>query len=58
MSKFNFLRVIENIREVKRVLPPILANDAKRFFLDSFRNGGWDGVEWKTPERKIPGTNA
>ena len=57
-SRFNFIRVIQNIREVKRVLPPILANDAKRYFLDSFRKSGWDSVPWKTPERKIPGTGA
>ena len=42
MSKFGFDRVLRNIEQVKRDLPPILANDGQRFFYDSWQKQGWD----------------
>jgi len=58
MSKFNFQRVIDNIEQTKRELPVLLANDAQKFFLASFRNQGWDGEPWQEVQRRIEGTNA
>lgn len=57
MSKFNFDRVQRNIEQLKRELPIVLANDAQRFFNQSFVKQGWEGHNWQTPKRKIPGTN-
>lgn len=58
MSKFNFERVKNNIEQMKRELPEILANDALRYFNDSFKKQGWEGQPWKIPQRKIAGTKA
>lgn len=55
-DKFGFERVINNIYAVKKELPVVLANQAQRFFADSWKQQGWEGVEWKTPNRRIPGT--
>lgn len=56
MSKFNFSRVLQNMNQLKRELPQELANDAQKFFNNSFRQQGWDGQTWKVPQRRIPGT--
>jgi hypothetical protein len=57
MSKFNFHQVIENIDQVKRELPALLANDAQKFFLVSFRNQGYNGEAWAEVKRRMgPGT--
>lgn len=55
-TKFNFDRVLANVDKMKQELPRVLANDAVRYFNDSFRKAGWDGQRWETPKRKIPGT--
>lgn len=57
-SKFNFGRVIENMRRVKKELPITLANDIKNDFLMNFRNQGFEGQKWKEVQRRIPGTKA
>ena len=58
MSKFNFKRVIDNIEQVKRDLPRLLANDAQNYFLGAFNNQGWDGKSWAEVQRREPDTNA
>lgn len=58
MSKFNFQRVIDNIDQVKRELPVLLANDAMKYFLASFNDQGWNGQVWEEVERRKPETNA
>lgn len=58
-NKFHFDQVIKDFEKVKRELPRELAVDSQNFFQESFRKQGWDdnGVqEWKTPQRRIPGT--
>jgi phage gpG-like protein len=58
MSKLNFDKVIKKFDKLKQDLPKVLANDAVRYFNQSFVKGGWDGQSWKVPDRKIPGTYA
>lgn len=58
MSKWGFDKVLRNIEEMKRDLPKVLANDALRYFNDTFVKSEWDGVKWQTPQRKIAGTKA
>lgn len=58
MSKFNFKRVIDNIEQVKRELPRILANDVQNYFLSSFKKQGYNGKSWAEVQRRMPGTSA
>lgn len=58
MSKFNFQKVKDNIAQVKRELPVLLANDAQKYFLGAFKDQGWNGGHWKEVERRTPGTPA
>jgi phage gpG-like protein len=58
MSKFNFQRVIDNINQVKKELPRILADDAQDYFLKSFKDQGWEGKQWQEVQRRIEGTKA
>ncbi|MEB0262920.1 hypothetical protein [Mucilaginibacter sp. 10I4] len=58
MSKFNFQKVIDNITQVKRELPMLLANDAQKYYLDAFKSQGWNGSQWAEVERRKPDTNA
>lgn len=58
MSKLKLDKALANFQKLKQDLPKVLANDAVRFFNQSFVKGGWDGKTWQTPERKIPGTAA
>lgn len=58
MSNFNFETVLRNYERLKVELPKVLANDAVRYFNDSFKKQGWDGFKWQSPQRKIPGTYA
>lgn len=56
-NKFFFGRAIENISKMKRELPILLANQARRHFIDSFREEGYEGKPWATPQRRIEGTS-
>jgi phage gpG-like protein len=58
MSKFNFDRVLQNFNKVEKELPKELASDTQKFFNNSFRQQGWDGKTWQTPQRRISGTTA
>lgn len=57
MSKFNFQKVIDNIEQVKKELPVLLANDAQKYFLGSFKDQGWNGNHWEEVERRKSDTN-
>jgi hypothetical protein len=58
MSKFNFNDVRKNITAMKRDLPRLLANDAQNYFLKSFRQQGWNGIQWQNVQRRIEDTPA
>lgn len=58
MSKFNFQQVKDNIEQVKRELPVLLANDAQKYFLAAFKDEGWNGVKWVQAQRRIEGTDS
>lgn len=58
MNKFNFKRVIDNIEQVKRELPRILANDAQNYFLSSWKKQGYNGKSWAEVQRRMPDTAA
>lgn len=51
-NPFNFDRVKQNIERIKRTLPILLANDAKEYFLASFKAQGWDGQSWQSVKRQ------
>lgn len=56
-----FKKVGEKIAAMKVDLPIIIANQAKRFFLNSFKDEGFTDisfVKWNEVQRRIPGTNA
>lgn len=59
-EQFNFHKVLLHLDQVKKELPPILANQAQRFFANTWQtnglNGSWEGKEWETPKRRIEGT--
>lgn len=57
-DRLRFDLVKKNLGLVKRELPLVLANQAKNYFVESWRRQGWDGVPWKIPQRRIPGTPA
>lgn len=52
-NKFQFRRVLQNVERLKKTLPPLLANQAKNFFVESWDKKGWDdgGIKpWKKRE--------
>ncbi len=57
-TKFQFNKVKERIERLKANLPPILANQAKSYFLKSWDEQGWEGQKWQEVQRRIPGTAA
>lgn len=47
------------MQRMKETLPPLIANQAQRFFTKTFKDGGFDdnGLKaWKEVNRRIPGT--
>lgn len=52
-NKFNFGRIIDNLKRVKSELPRVLANDTKNFFVGEFNHQEWDGKKWQEPQRKL-----
>jgi phage gpG-like protein len=58
MSQFKLDIILQKFNRLKQELPRVLANDALRYFNQSFVKQGWDGESWKLPQRKIPGTYA
>lgn len=57
-DKLRFDLVKKNLGLIKKELPVVLANQAKNYFVQSWRAQGWDGVPWKVPQRRIPDTPA
>lgn len=57
-NRFNFDRVIKNLKRVKSDLPKQLSKDTLNYFVASFNKEEWDGVKWKEVQRRTPGTNA
>lgn len=55
-NKFRFGQVKKGYEQLKIQLPIDLANQAQNFFVNSWRNQGWDGVPWQIPKRRIEGT--
>ena len=56
MSKFMFDKALKEVDALKQNLPKVLANVTQLHFNDSFRQQGWEGQTWATPQRKIAGT--
>lgn len=57
MSKFGFDKALKNMERLKETLPPLLANQAQNFFVQSWRKQGWDdgGIQrWKPRQDKGP----
>lgn len=50
-NKFNFDKVIANLKRVKSDLPRVLANDTKNFFVGEFNKQQWDGKSWQDVKR-------
>jgi len=57
-NKFNFAEIKERVTKMKNVLPPVLANQAKNYFVGNFSNQSFDGQKWQEVNRRIPGTSA
>lgn len=51
-SKFNFDRVIANMDKVKNILPKVLANETKNYFVGEFNKQEWNGTKWKPSKRQ------
>jgi hypothetical protein len=55
-NQFGTDKVLKNIDTLKQELPVVLANQAQNYFTNTFRQQGWDGEDWKEPNRRIQGT--
>jgi len=55
-NRFGFGEVRRKIIAMKEDLPVVLANQAQNYFVKSWRDQGWEGQTWETPQRKIEGT--
>ncbi len=51
-SKFNFDRVIANMDKVKNILPKVLANETKNYFVGEFNKQEWNRTKWKPSKRQ------
>lgn len=59
-NKFGIDTILKNVDKIKKTVPPLLANQARNFFLDSFKKESWtdSGTQkWKEVQRRIEGTN-
>jgi phage gpG-like protein len=55
-NQFGTDRVLKNMQQLKNDLPTTLANQAQNYFVNSWRQQGWDGEGWAIPKRRIQGT--
>lgn len=56
-NKFGLDDVIKRFDSLKRSVPILLANQAQRFFVDTFTNQAWpDTGKWEEVNRRISGT--
>lgn len=51
-SKFNFDRVIANMDKVQKILPKVLANETKNYFVGEFNKQEWNSTKWKPSKRQ------
>lgn len=56
-NKFNFDELRDKIIAENKKLPLILANDAKNYFLKSFKDQGFEGKKWQEVKRRMPDEN-
>ncbi len=57
-DKFGFDRLLKNLKQYQRASMVQLSNQAQNYFVKSFTNQGWNGVEWKKVQRRTEGTSA
>ena len=60
MNQFRLDIVLTNYGSLKQRLPPLLANQAQNFFVDSFKKQAWRDQTtepWKEVKRRITGTS-
>lgn len=55
-TPFHFERVVNNLNQVKRELPPLLANQAQNYFVSSWSKQGFNGQPWQEVKRREEGT--
>jgi len=55
-NPFNLLELAANLQVMKRELPILLANQAQRYFADSWKQQGYEGKQWKEVKRREEGT--
>ena len=55
-NKFGTGKIIQNFSLLKRELPILLANQAQRYFVATFKEQGFDGTNWKEVKRREPET--
>lgn len=52
-NKFGFDKVLRNVEQMKKSLPPLLANQAQTFFVNSWKQQGWTNTTLERwPKRK------
>lgn len=56
-NKFEFGKVVKALSDAKRDVPVLVANDARKYFVGTFKEQGFDGKPWKEVQRRIPGTS-
>lgn len=60
-NKFHFGKLKQDLEQLKRELPLVIANQAQNFFLSSFKRQGWEDnsfVAWEEVQRRLKDTNA
>jgi hypothetical protein len=55
-DRFDFEAVGAKFLQVKKELPIIMANQAQNYFLDSWKQQGFNGSAWAVPKRRIEGS--
>lgn len=58
MDKFNFDRIGENFKAAKNRLPIVVANATQNYFMNSWKEQGFNGEKWQEVKRREPGTRA
>lgn len=56
-NKFKFGELKDRIKALKERLPAELANQAQNYFVESWRNQGYDGQPWKDVKRHDTSTS-
>lgn len=57
-TPFHFDKVLKQMEQVKKDLPPILASQAENYFVGSWKKQGFNNEQWKEVKRREgPGTD-